>query len=196
MKGYMIMTIEEKVKKLYMKKLTIWAIITAVLFAICFIYHKISDTDFAPVVSVSLIMLISFIVFNSMGLLSYFTDKSFSGTITHIKIDVRLYKESAFDKKIEKRIYVGMTIECDDGKAIFFEQMLPIHLTNTNPYREGDRVYHIKGAKYTCRFPRNDTVKQYDPISIICPLCGAVNDLGTHTCVFCENDLPWDPQTK
>jgi hypothetical protein len=190
------MSIEEKIKKPFMIRLTVWAILTAILFVTCYFYHKYSGTDFSPVVSSTLILLISFIAFNSMGLLSYFTDKSFSGTVVHIKIDVRLYKESALDKKIEKRTYVGMTVECDDGKSIFFEQILPAHLTNKIPYREGDRVYHIKGAKHTCRFPRGDTEKKYEPISVICPLCGAILPLGSKECSFCENDLPYDPLIK
>ena len=190
------MTVENKIKTPYMRKVALWAIVTAALFAVCYIYHKFSGTDFSPVVSVSLILMISFIIFNSLGLLSYFTDKSFSGKVAHVKLDVRLYKESALDKKIEKRIYVGMTVECDDGKSIFFEQMLPNHLTNKNPYREGDRIYHIKGAKYTCRFPRNDTETKYEPVSVVCPICGAIHSLGTKFCSFCENDLPWDPNIK
>lgn len=190
------MTIEKKIKKPFMKRLAVWAILTAVILAASYFYHKYSSTELPPVASVAIILLVSFITFNSMGLLAYFTDKSFSGTIVHIKIDIRLFKESAFDKKIEKRAFIGMTVECDNGENIFFEQMLPNHLTNKNPYREGDRVYHIKGAKHTCRFPRNDTQKQYDPISVICPICGAILPLGTNVCSFCENDLPWDPSLK
>ena len=67
------MSVENKIRKPYMRKLTIWAILTAALFAVCYIYHKFSGTDFSPVVSVSLILMISFIIFNSLGLLSYFT---------------------------------------------------------------------------------------------------------------------------
>lgn len=190
------MTIEEKIKKPFMIRFTIWAIITALLLAVCYFYHKHSGTEFSPVVSLALIIMVSFIIFNSIGLLSYFTDKNFSGKITHIKIDVRLFKDSSFDRKISRRTYVGMTIECDDGKSIFFEQILPAHMTNKNPYREGDRVYHIKGAKHTCRFPRGDTEKKYEPISVICPLCGAILPLGSKTCSFCDNELPWDPVIK
>ena len=190
------MSAEGKIKKPFMIRLTIWAIITAVLFATCYIYHKYSGTDFAPVATIALCLLVSFIIFNSMGLVSYFTDKGFSGTVVHIKIDVRLFKESAFDRKIEKRVFVGMTVECDDGKSIFFEQMLPNHLSNKNPYRVGDRIYHIKGAKHTCRFPRGDTEKKYEPVSVICPICGAILPLASKVCSFCENDLPWDPHIK
>ena len=190
------MNIEEKIKKPFMIRLTIWAILTAALFVTCYFYHSYSNTEFSPVVSLSLILLISFITFNSMGLLAYFTDKSFSGKIVHIKIDVRLYMESALNRKISKRVFVGMTVECDNGKSIFFEQMLPEHLSSKNPYREGDRIYHIKGAKHTCRFPRGDTEKKYEPVSVICPLCGAILPLGSKVCSFCENDLPWDPLLK
>ncbi|MBQ2716167.1 MAG: hypothetical protein IJF21_05145 [Clostridia bacterium] len=188
------MTTEEKIKKPYIKRLALWAILTASLFVTCYFYYKYSETEFSPVGSVALIALISFIAFNSMGLLSYLTDKSFSGTVVHVKIDIRLFKESTLDRKIEKRAFIGMTIDCDDGKSIFFEQMLPNHLTNKNPYCVGDRVYHIKGAKHTCRFPRGDTEKKYDPVSVICPVCGAILPLGSKVCAFCENDLPWDPR--
>jgi hypothetical protein len=97
---------------------------------------------------------------------------------------------------METRIFVEMTVECDDGTTIAHEEMLSSALSKAIPYREGDRVYHIKGAKYTCRFPRNDTAKKYDPISVICPICGALHPLGTTFCSFCENDLPWDPLLK
>lgn len=190
------MTVEEKIKKPFMRRLAIWSILTAALFVICYFYHSYSGTDFSPVVSVALILSVSFVVFNSLGLLAYFTDKSFSGKIVHIKVDVRLYKESALDRKIEKRTFVGMSVECDNGRSLFHEEMMPPHLTTKIPYREGDRVYHIKGAKHVCRFPRNDTETIYEPVSVICPICGAIHSLGTKACSFCENDLPWDPLVK
>ena len=191
-----VMTVEEKIKRPYTLRMTLWAILTAAAFAVCFIYHKYSGTDLPPVASVALITMISFIAFSSMGLLHYVTDKSFSGEIVHVKLEVRLFKESTTDRRIEKRVFVGMTVQCDDGKSIFFEQMLPNHLSGKNPYREGDRVYHIKGSKHTCRFPRGDTEKKYDPVSVICPVCGAIHPLGSGACSFCESDLPWDPLTK
>jgi hypothetical protein len=190
------MTVEEKIKKPYTIRLTVWGILTAAAFAACFVYHKYSGTDFSPIASVALIITMSFIAFASMGLLSYVSDKSFSGTVVDVKLDVRLFKESAFERRIEKRVFVGMTVQCDSGECIFFEQMLPDHLSSKNPYRVGDRVYHVKGAKYTCRFPREDTEKRYEPVSVICPACGAIHPLGSKSCSFCENDLPWDPLLK
>lgn len=179
-----------------MIKLGIWSAAVIMLCLICVLYHKSPYAQFEPVVTVALIILISFILFTALGLLGYFTDNSFSGEIVDIKVDVRYHKESAFDRHITTRTYVGMTVECDDGKAIYFEQMLPAHLGNKIPYQVGDRIYHIKGAKNTCRFPRNDTVKEYEPISVICPICGALHPLGTKTCSFCENDLPYDPNRR
>lgn len=190
------MTIEEKIKKTYTRRLVLWSVFSVLLLIAAYFYHRYSGTDFSPTVSIALIIIISFIAFNSLGLLSYFTDKSFSGKIVHIKVEVRLFKESAYDRKIEKRSYVGITVECDDGNSIFYEEMMPAHLTNAIPYREGDRVYHIKGAKHLCRFPRGDTEKKYEQVSIICPVCGAIVHLGTKTCTFCENDLPYDPLIK
>ena len=190
------MTIEEKVRKPHMIRLAIWGSLVAVISAIAICYHQFIDTQFAPAASAACVIFISAFTFYLFGLWEYFTDKSFSGTIVHYKAECRIFKISAFERRMETRLFVEMTVECDNGTTTVHEEMLSSALSKNIPYREGDRVYHIKGAKYTCRFPRNDTVKQYDPISIICPLCGAVNDLGTHTCVFCENDLPWDPQAK
>lgn len=34
------------------------------------------------------------------------------------------------------------------------------------------------------------------PISVICPICGALHPLGTKTCSFCENELPYDPNRR
>ena len=190
------MKAEEKIKQPYKRKLIIWASLNAILFAVCYFYHAYSGTDFSPVVSVSLILLISFISFSSLGLLEYFTDKSFSGKIIHYKAECRIHKISAFERRMETRLFVEMTVECDDGTTTMHEEMLSGALSKKIPYRDGDRVYHIKGAKYTCRFPRNDTEQKYEPISVICPLCGAILPLGTKTCSFCDNDLPYDPLIK
>ena len=190
------MTIEEKVRKPHIIRFAIWLLIVAVISTIAICYHKFIDTQFAPAASAACIIFIAAFVFYLFGLGKYFTDKSFSGKIVHYKADSRVFKMSAFERRIETRLFVEMTVECDDGTTIYHEEMLSSALSKKIPYREGDRVYHIKGAKYTCRFPRNDTGKQYDPVSIICPLCGAVNNTGTNTCAFCENDLPWDPSVR
>lgn len=190
------MTIEEKVRKPHMVRLGVWS---AIILAISFVgvcYHLFTDTEFAPAATATAIVIVAAITFYFMGLWDYFTDKSFSGRILRYKAAVRLYKISAFERRMETRIFVEMTVECDDGTTIAHEEMLSAALSKQIPYREGDRVYHIKGAKYTCRFPRNDTVKKYDPISVICPICGAVHPLGTKFCQFCENDLPYDPMIK
>ncbi len=190
------MTIEEKVKKPHMKRLAVWSAIVAALCCIAFCYHSFFETHFAPAASVAGIIIIAAFTFYFLGLWDYFTDKSFSGKILHYKADCRIFKISAFERRMETRIFVEMTVECDDGTTIAHEEMLSSALSKAIPYREGDRVYHMKGAKYTCRFPRNDTAKKYDPISVICPICGALHPLGTTFCSFCENDLPWDPQIK
>ncbi len=179
-----------------MIKFAIWAIIVAVLGATCYFYHMSPTARFEPIVSIALIIFIALSLLSAFGLYKYFFDNSFSGKVVDIKTNTRYYKESAFDKKITTRTFVRMTVECDDGKRIFFEQMLPAHQARTVPYRTGDRVYHIKGAKYLCRFPRNDTEAKYEPLSVICPLCGAILQLGSKECAFCESELPYDPLIK
>ena len=190
------MDIVQKIRKPYMRKLAIWFMIVAVLGAICYFYHASPTARFEPIVSVVLLLFVSVFLLSSFGLIKYFFDKSFSGVIVDLKPEIRYYKESAFDKKITTRTFVGMTIECDNGKRIFFEQMLPDHLTKKIPYRINDRVYHIKGAKNLCRFPRNDTDKEYEPVSVICPICGAILSLGSKACSFCGSELPFDPIVK
>ena len=190
------MTIEEKVKKPHMMRLAVWTVIITALCCTAFCYHSFFEAHFAPAASVAGIVIIAAITFYFMGLWDYFTDKSFTGKILRYHAAVRLYKVSAFERRMETRIFVEMTVECDDGTTIAHEEMLSSALSKAIPYREGDRVYHIKGAKYTCRFPRNDTAKKYDPVSVICPICGALHPLGTTFCSFCENDLPWDPSVK
>lgn len=190
------MTVEEKVKKPYMIRLTVWAVFVGILCTVAFCYHYFAKPHFAPAASVACIVIIAAGIFYFSGLWDYFTDKSFSGTIMKYNAECRIFKVSAFERRLETRIFVTMTVECDDGTTIYHEEVLSRDLSKSIPYREGDRVYHIKGAKYTCRFPRNDTAKKYDPISVICPLCGALHPLGTVTCSFCENDLPYDPSVK
>ena len=190
------MTIEEKVRKPHMIRLAIWGSLVAVISAIAICYHQFIDTQFAPAASAACVIFISAFTFYLFGLWEYFTDKSFSGKIVHYKAECRIFKISAFERRMETRLFVEMTVECDNGTTTVHEEMLSSALSKKIPYREGDRVYHIKGAKYTCRFPRNDTDKQYEPLSVICPLCGALHTLGTQTCTFCENDLPYDPSVK
>ena len=190
------MSVEEKVRKPHIIHLIIWTIFVAIISVIAICYHKFVDTQFAPAATAACVIFIAAFAFYLFGLWDYFTDKSFSGKILHYKADCRVYKISAFERRMETRIFVEMTVECDDGTCTVHEEMLSGALSKKIPYREGDRVYHIKGAKYTCRFPRNDTEQKYEPISVICPLCGALHTLGTKTCTFCENDLPYDPILK
>jgi hypothetical protein len=179
-----------------MIRLVIWALLIAVISVGAYCYHRFVDTHFAPAASAACVMFIAAWTFYLFGLWDYFTDKSFSGKIIHYKAECRIHKISAFERRIETRLFVEMTVECDDGTTTVHEEMLSSALSKKIPYRVGDRVYHIKGAKYTCRFPRNDTEQKYEPISVICPLCGAVNTLGTKTCTFCENELSYDPLIK
>ncbi len=190
------MDIEQKIRKPFMRKLAIWFVIVTALGVICYFYHTSPTARFEPIISVVLILLISAYIFCSFGIFGYLCDKSFSGRIADMKVKSKPYMSSAFDKKLTVRTFVGLTIEADDGKSFYFEQMLPAHQTRAVPYQVGDRVYHIKGAKHLCRFPRNDTDKKYEPVSVICPLCGAILPLGSKTCSFCENDLPYDPIIK
>ena len=190
------MTIEEKVRKPHVRRLAVWVILVLIICAIAICYHAFTDTHFAPAASAACVIFIAAFMFYLFGLWDYFTDKSFSGKIIHYKSDCRIHKISAFERRMETRLFVEMTVECDDGTTTVHEEMLSGALSKTIPYRDGDRVYHIKGAKYTCRFPRNDTEQKYEPISVICPLCGALHTLGTKTCTFCENDLPYDPLIK
>lgn len=190
------MTVEEKVKKPHIRKFIIWTSIISAVSLIAFCYHSYFKPHFAPAATAACVILIAAATFYFMGLWDYFTDKSFTGTIKSYKATCRIFKVSAFERRMETRIFVEMTVERDDGTTFYHEEMLSSALSKSIPYREGDRIYHIKGAKYTCRFPRNDTVKKYDPISVICPICGALHPLGTTFCSFCENDLPWDPSVK
>ena len=190
------MTIEEKVRIPHVRRIVIWSLLILAISAVGVCYHHFTDTQFAPAATAACIVFIAAAAFYFMGIWDYCTDKSFSGKILQYKAVCRIHKISAFERRMETRIFVEMTVECDDGTTIAHEEMLSAALSKQIPYREGDRVYHIKGAKYTCRFPRNDTVKKYDPISVICPICGAVHPLGTKFCAFCENDLPYDPMIK
>ena len=57
--------------------------------------------------------------------------------------------------------------------------------------KQGDKIM----ATYKCKL----CMKVFDVVdgeTPICPLCGALHTLGTKTCTFCENDLPYDPLIK
>ena len=188
--------ITKKIRRPYAIKLVIWVIFNLLLCYICYRYHTSADSEFSPIVSISLMIFISIILFCSLGIQKYIFDKSFSGKIVDLKVDTKSVMLSAFERKTVTRSIVAMTVECDDGHREYLEEMLPAHLTRKIPYKVGDRVYHIRGSKHTCRFPRNDTEKKYEPISVICPICGAINTLGSAECNFCEHPLPYDPQIK
>ncbi len=190
------MTIEQKVRGPYIKKLTVWLIIVAILSAVAFLYHLSGSAAFEPIVTAALIAVIAAIIFYAMNLGNYFFDKSFSGEIVSIKTSVRRIWPSAFERRSVTRVVLEISVSNDNGKAEYFEEILPAAITGKIPYAVGDRVYHIKGAKHTCRFPRNDTEKKYAPISVICPICGAIMSLGKEECDFCGSDLPWDPAVK
>lgn len=186
------MTTEQKIRKPYLKKLIIWILIVAALSAICMLYHSSPSARFHPLISAALIALFSVWILFAFEIPKYLRDRCFSGKIVEMSIKSRKFAQGAVDKSVDKRTVVTMKIECDCGKILSFEQTLPSHLTRAVPYRVGDRVLHLKGAPYTCRFPRNDTETVYDPISVICPICGALLPLGSKECSFCETELPRD----
>ncbi len=190
------MTIEQKVKKPYIKRFAVWLAIVAALSTVAYFYHRSPNARFEPVVTVSLLIFIVIGIFWGLGIQKYLFDKSFSGVVTNVKASSKLEMPSALERKIIVRTVVEMTVECDDGRSILHEERLPPHMAKKIPYRAGDRVYHIKGAKHTCRFPRNDTKKTYERRTVICPLCGAVMPLGNKECSFCNNELPYDPAVK
>ncbi len=190
------MNAKNKIMKPIILRFAVWGVITIILLGVCFSYHSNSETRFSPIISVALVIILSYIMLNSLGLVAYLLNKGFAGEIVEMNVISKRYMRSALDKSVEKRTFVIMTIKCDNGKTIKFEEMLPKHLTRIIPYRKGDRVLHIKGAPHLCRFPRNDTETKYDPISVICPICGACLPLGSKECSFCETELPWDPDNK
>lgn len=190
------MNIARKIRKPYIRKFIIWLLTVSVLALICIAYHSSPNARFPPLFSAGLIAIISILHFFSLGIPKYLCNRGFSGRIVDMRVYSKLYMKSALGKNASRRTFVAMKIECDDGKAVKYEQMLPESDTNAIPYRVGDRVMHIKGAPHVCRFPRGDTEIKYEPISVICPLCGAILPLGSKSCSFCETELPYDPAVK
>lgn len=190
------MTAKKQIRKYYLKRFICWLMIVGVLSVICAVYHSSPSARFHPLISAALIAIIAIWLMPAFELTKFIRERSFSGEIIGTKVYSKLYMNNAIERKVGRRAFVKMEIKCDDGNIIKFEQMLPQDEANAVPYRLGDRVYHIKGAMHICRFPRGDTETKYDPISVVCPICGACNILGSVKCAFCETELPWDPLNK
>ncbi len=190
------MDAKRHIRKYYLKKFIGWFIIVAALSVICAFYHISPNARFHPLISVAIIAIIALMLAPGFELTKYIREGSFSGEIIGMKVYSKRYMNNAIEKKVERRAFAQMKVKCDGGKVINFEQMLPQDDANTVPYRIGDRVYHLRGAMHVCRFPRGDTEKKYDPVSVVCPICGACNTLGSEKCAFCEIELPRDPKEK
>ncbi len=178
------------IRKRYIKRLLIWISLIAFLSAICIVYHSLPVTKTDPAVSVAIIMVISACLFPIFKLNEYLLDKPFAGKIINAKINCKSEMPFALERKIITRTYVEMVVECDNGYRVFHEELIANKASSKNPYAVGDRVYHIKGSKHTCRF-RDDT-----GISNICPICGAIMSLDEKDCSFCNIELPHDPAFK
>ncbi len=190
------MTVEQKLKKPYMIKSAIWVSACIVLALSAFFYHSRPESKFPVTGSIAICLFLLALIFWRLGLSKYFFDKSFSGTIVSINIHSEWHMPHTFIPHMYRRTFVLMTVRCDNGKEVVHDQILPEHLSRKTPFQVGDRVYHIKGSLHTCRFPRNDTETLYDPVSVICPICGAVNTLGIYNCAFCKSQLPIDPVSE
>ncbi len=190
------MTIEQKIKKPYMIKLAVWIAASVVFGLVCFLYHSRPESKFPITGSAVISLLVLALIFYYLDLRKYFFDKQFSGEIIEMNVRSDSYMPTMFIPHIYVRTFVLMTVKCDNGYTVTYDQVLPEQLSRKVPFRVGDRVYHIKGSHHTCRFPRNDTEKVYEPISVICPVCGAINTLGTKECAFCNTELPHDPAVR
>ena len=191
-----VMNEKKRIRNYYLKKFIGWFVIVSVLSVICAVYHGSPSARFHPLISAVIIAIIALMLAPGFELTKYIREGSFSGEIIGMKVYSKRYMNNAIEKKVERRAFVLMEVKCDNGKVIKFDQMLPKDEANTVPYRVGDRVYHIRGAMHVCRFPRGDTEKKYDPVSVVCPICGACNTLGSEKCAFCEIELPRDPKEK
>jgi hypothetical protein len=72
-------------------------------------------------------------------------------------------------------VWLDLTVKKDGGRV----RKISYHLRETSEkyYSVGDRVIHLKGAKFLLRPDRADN-------EIICPLCG--NTLKTDDCYYCR----------
>ena len=125
------MTIEEKVRIPHVRRIVIWSLLILAISAVGVCYHHFTDTQFAPAATAACIVFIAAAAFYFMGIWDYCTDKSFSGKILQYKAVCRIHKISAFERRMETRIFVEMTVECDDGTTIAHEEMLSAALSST-----------------------------------------------------------------
>ncbi len=190
------MSIEQRIRKPYMTKLVLWFAAAAALGLICYFYHARPEAKFPVTGSIVISLAILALIFYYLDLRKYFFDKQFSGEIIEMDVRSDSYMPTMFIPHLYVRTFVLMTVKCDDGRTVTYDQVLPEYLSRKVPFRVGDRVYHIKGSLHTCRFPRGDTETVYDPVSVICPICGAINTLGSKDCSFCNCELPYDPSIK
>lgn len=188
------MTAEQKIKKSYSVKFALWLACTGALALIGYMYHSSPSTKSEPTVTAAVLMLISAALFPLFGLHKFIFDKAFSGTVVNMKIESKQEMPHALERRFKTFHYACMTVECDNGKIYYHEEQLKDDLVKVKVYQPGDRVYHIKGAKHTCLFPKDGDAHRR--VSVICPLCGAHMKSSEAECSYCSNELPYDPAIK
>ena len=116
------------------------------------------------------------------------TDTSYTGTITDVKISTVVDSKSTLTRSLEMLYHkneIYLTIKKDNGKIIkrkTYEGVSKL-AQKLETYKVGDRVAHLHGTGITVVLPSANSTH------CCCAVCGGVNEVSNTTCVHCEHSL-------
>lgn len=115
-------------------------------------------------------------------------DKTYYGTIENVTVETTV-DSYAKARPVWETLYVRNTvylsIRTPDGKVI--DKKVYSAQANRNQnydmYKNGDRVFHLCGSKYTVILPKKSDTH------VECAVCGASNDINNDKCRNCRHTL-------
>ena len=115
-------------------------------------------------------------------------DRTYFGTVEQVSVETTVDSDSK-SKPTWQTLYVRntvyLTIRTPDGKVI--DKKVYSAQANRNQnydmYKNGDRVFHLYGSKYTVILPKKSDTH------VECAVCGASNDIDNDKCRNCGHTL-------
>ena len=181
--------IKKHVKRLIIKKITVWLAFTAVLFILILFFGercfgRLGNSKYGLYAVLLLIP-----IFTTRGYKLLF-DHSFVGKIEKIDIKYSTDSDRSFKPSLET-LYTKETvyfhIKTNEGKVVehkAFENRANPH-NSSKLYRVGDTVVHIYGTRFI-------QIISDDSESIICTVCGTANPSSENKCISCGKTLKID----
>ena len=113
-------------------------------------------------------------------------DRTWRGRIERIDVQSELASEKGLSRpRYREQLVFLLTVRTDDGRVIHRRGLTTTrkieHRMDT--YHVGDGVFHLYGTAHVVVFP---TAAES---TLICPVCGVLNDLSRTNCMDCAHTL-------